>query len=114
MTAAASDTSSALEILIHPLVVMSIADHYTRTKQEQPPVPASSSSSSSTSAASASLAGAARVFGLLFGHQDGRSVSVVETVEMAYKRDAEGRLQLQQAALEVDMKLCQQHALRHD
>ena len=86
-----ADLSSALEILIHPLVVMSIADHHTRKAVEQPPPSPLSS----------------RVFGLLFGEQAGVSVNVLETVEMAYTRDAQGKIQLQQIALEADMKLCQ-------
>ena len=91
MSAATADLSSALEILLHPLVVMSIADHYTRKAMEQPPPSPPSS----------------RVFGLLFGEQAGVLVNVLETVEMAYSRDAQGKIEVQQAALEADMKLCQ-------
>lgn len=62
--------SSALEILVHPLVVMSIADHYTRCIYQ----PMNQATSNKPP----------RVFGLLFGSQDGRTVHVSETVEAAY------------------------------
>ena len=97
MTAPPADTSSALEVLLHPLVVMSIADHHTRQVQ---------SLHSALSTSSSSPPPGSRVFGLLFGHMEGRIVSVAETLEMAYKRDSAGKLEVQQAALEVDMELC--------
>ena len=98
MESSAADGSSALQVLLHPLIVMSIADHHTRTKQAQPP-------SSASSAASASALPFVRVFGLLFGQQDNTTVNVLETVEAGYERDASGRVVLHASALEVDMKL---------
>ena len=96
MESSAADSSSALQVLIHPLVVMSIADHHTRTKQAQPTQPAHPPTSTTPFT---------RVFGLLFGQQDNTTVNVLETVEAGYERDEAGRVVLQQAALEVDMKL---------
>jgi hypothetical protein len=74
---------------VHPLVVLSIADHYTRER------------------VSAGAAGA-RCVGLLFGQQEGQSVHVLETVEMAYRLDKAQPEQpiLEQEAVETDMELC--------
>ena len=96
MEPSAADSSSALQVLIHPLVVMSIADHHTRTKQAQPTQPQQSTTTPQPFA---------RVFGLLYGQQDNTTVNVLETVEAGYERDESGRVVLQQSALEVDMKL---------
>lgn len=97
MESSTADGSSALQVLIHPLVVMSIADHHTRTKQAQQPTQQQQQHSSSTPFA--------RVYGLLFGQQDNTTVNVVETVEAGYVKDEAGRVVLQQSALEVDIKL---------
>ena len=102
MESSAADSSSALQVLIHPLVVMSIADHHTRTKQAQPSQPHQHHTATTTTAATTQLA---RVFGLLFGQQDNTTVNVLETVEAGYERDETGRVVLQQSALEVDMQL---------
>jgi len=45
-----------------------------------------------------------RVMGLLYGQQDGRTVKVLETVEMGYK-EKDGQITILQTALENDMKL---------
>lgn len=77
-------TTASLEIAVHPLVLMSIADHYTRSTLQN---------------------NTERVLGLLYGTQDGRTVHVTETVEMAYTNGEEGP-QPALSALENDMKLC--------
>ena len=82
-------------IHVHPLVVLSLADHYTREVCEKP-------------------AGSRRCLGLLFGRQDGRVVQVLETVEMAFRVDADGRPVLELEAVETDMQLCQQRGMEEE
>jgi COP9 signalosome complex subunit 6 len=56
---------SALDIALHPLVLINISDHYTRAKyasEEKNP----------------------RVIGALFGVQSGRSVEVTNSFELVY------------------------------
>jgi hypothetical protein len=79
-----------IDIHLHPLVVLSLADHWTRER-------------------CARGAASARCVGLLFGQQSGRTVHVLETVEMAYRTDKANPDQpiLEQEAVETDMELCQ-------
>lgn len=106
MESSAADSSSALQVLIHPLVVMSIADHHTRTKQAQPTEqPTATTTITTTTTTHTPHPLLARVFGLLFGQQDNTTVNCLETVEAGYSRDEAGRVVLQQSALEVDMEL---------
>jgi JAB1/Mov34/MPN/PAD-1 ubiquitin protease len=74
------------DIAIHPLVVISIADQHTRTVQQYPQL--------------------SRVFGLLYGRQDGRTVTVHETVEIAYTVASNHAIVIGEKALEVDVRLC--------
>lgn len=73
-----------MNIKVHPLVVMSIADHYTRDKIQ---------------------VSKDRVIGTLFGTQTGREVDVLESFEIAWKLDAAGNVEINQEAFEDDMKL---------
>ena len=60
--------SGALTIQVHPLVVMNIADHLTRSKyRTQTP-------------------GGPRVIGIILGKQEGRLLEVVNTIETKYTR----------------------------
>lgn len=76
------------DIQLHPLVVLSLADHYTREVFAHP-------------------SGSHRCVGLLFGQQLGRTVKVLETVEMAFKEEKKGEPILELEAVETDMQLCQ-------
>jgi len=79
-----SSEEGAMIIKVHPLVVMSVADHYTRdsiqVKRD-------------------------RVIGALFGTQMGRDVDILESFEIAWKVDAEGNVLIEQNAFEEDQKL---------
>jgi len=57
-----SDTQSNLDISLHALVVVSISDHFTRSRVR---------------------AGAERVFGMLLGVQQGRKVEIFSSFECA-------------------------------
>jgi len=74
----------SMNIKVHPLVVMSIADHYTRDKIQ---------------------VSKDRVIGTLFGTQTGREVDVLESFEIAWKVDAAGNVEINQTAFEDDQKL---------
>lgn len=76
------------DIHLHPLVVLSIADHYTREVAQNPN-------------------GSRRCVGLLFGQQNGRVVEVVETVEVTFTA-VKGEPTIATEAVETDMKLCQE------
>lgn len=73
-----------MTIKVHPLVVMSIADHFTRDSIQVKKD---------------------RVIGTLFGTQTGREVDVLESFEIAWKVDAAGNVEINQQAFEDDMKL---------
>jgi len=73
---------------LHPLVVMSIADHYTRDNVQ---------------------ANRDRVYGVLFGTQEGREVQIIESFEVAQAQEgsegADETMGLRMANLEADMEL---------
>lgn len=72
-------------VALHPLVVMSIADHYTREKVQT---------------------GRTAVFGAIFGTQTGRSVNIIECFEIAPSQEANAeQMGMQLDAFESDMKL---------
>jgi COP9 signalosome complex subunit 6 len=73
-----------MHIKVHPLVVMSVADHYTRDNIQVKKD---------------------RVIGTLFGTQTGREVDILESFEIAWKLDADGGVQIEQQAFEDDQKL---------
>jgi hypothetical protein len=75
-----SASKGAMEIEVHPLVVMSIADHSVRLRVNAKD---SAAAPSSGAASSAGAGKGRRALGLLFGTQDGRSVKVLECVELA-------------------------------
>jgi len=87
VVAMAAAEASALDIQLHPLIVLSLADHYTRER--------------------VSRGASARCVGLLFGQQAGRTVKVLETVEMAFHTEEAQPDQpiLEQEAVETDMQL---------
>eukprot|EP00457_Paulinella_chromatophora_P010582 gb/GEZN01010690.1/.p1 GENE.gb/GEZN01010690.1/~~gb/GEZN01010690.1/.p1 ORF type:complete len:360 (+),score=30.00 gb/GEZN01010690.1/:47-1081(+) len=67
MAAASGEGGATVEVHVHSLVVMSIADHYTLAKSQQ---------------------GKDRVTGLLFGTQTDQIVTVFESFELADQTDA--------------------------
>lgn len=60
-----ADTSEALSLTLHPLVIINVSDHFTRSRANAP--------DASTPA---------RVFGVIFGAQNGRKVEVVNSFEV--------------------------------
>jgi proteasome lid subunit RPN8/RPN11 len=67
--------------------VLAVSDHYARELAQRP-------------------SGPRRCMGLLFGQQEGRVVKVLETVECAFTEEKQGQTEVQQEAVEADMKLC--------
>jgi hypothetical protein len=76
-----------MNILVHPLVVMSIADHSTRDRVQWDKE---------------------RAIGVMFGTQSGRTVNILEAFEIAYKDDT-GSVVIDRSTLEADMKLSRRH-----
>lgn len=81
---AAADEGAAMNIKVHPLVVMSIADHHTRDKIQ---------------------VNRDRVFGCMFGTQAGRDVNILEAFEIAWTTGEDGAIQIEQKAFEEDQDL---------
>jgi len=73
-----------MDIRIHPLVVLHIADHYTRELQQE---------------------GKERVIGVLMGEQQGRVVNVFDAFEIAFQTATDGVVTLEQKAFETDLRL---------
>ncbi|KAG1473937.1 hypothetical protein G6F56_000656 [Rhizopus delemar] len=61
-------SSSGLSISVHPLVLLNISDHYTRTKLQYPTVVENG-----------------RVFGALLASQSGRDIDIVNSFELFYR-----------------------------
>eukprot|EP00352_Strombidinopsis_acuminata_P002342 CAMPEP_0176378328 /NCGR_PEP_ID=MMETSP0126-20121128/29538_1 /TAXON_ID=141414 ORGANISM="Strombidinopsis acuminatum, Strain SPMC142" /NCGR_SAMPLE_ID=MMETSP0126 /ASSEMBLY_ACC=CAM_ASM_000229 /LENGTH=74 /DNA_ID=CAMNT_0017740575 /DNA_START=41 /DNA_END=265 /DNA_ORIENTATION=- len=57
--------SESLSILLHPLVVMNMSDHYTRAKYREKMNPI-------------------RVIGVILGRQEGRNLEIVNSVEVKF------------------------------
>jgi len=73
-----------MDIRIHPLVVLHIADHFTREFQQKQKT---------------------RVLGALMGEQVGRVVNVIDAFEIAFKVNTDNSVQIEQKAFENDLKL---------
>jgi len=89
--AAASVTKAqegAMAILVHPLVVMNIADHYSRTAMQLD-----------------SKAKDLRVVGALWGTQKGREVHVRDSMELLVKETPDG-IKVVESELKADFDLC--------
>eukprot|EP01133_Synstelium_polycarpum_P015587 gene15587-18518_t len=61
-----SASSTGLQVELHPLVIINVSDHYTRTKVEK----------------NVTDANAPRVFGVLLGLQNGRNVEICNSFEL--------------------------------
>lgn len=67
----AAESSSGLQLELHPLVLLNVSDHWTRTKAVQGGKPS-------------------RVLGCLLGHQHGRVVEIVNSFEVTRVQGAGG------------------------
>jgi len=84
--ASAVDSAASLDIQIHPLVVMSIADHYTRD-------------------IALKAKSKKRVIGALAGQQNGRDVNVLESFEIAFNIDKNGHVDFDKKTFQADLDL---------
>lgn len=71
-------------IQVHPLVIMSIADHYTREKVQNDK---------------------SRVIGALFGKQNGREVDILESFELLWTQEKNGQIKVDEKAFKDDSEL---------
>jgi COP9 signalosome complex subunit 6 len=72
------EAKGSLDVMLHPLVIINISDHYTRAKVEEGPT--------------------ARVYGALLGFQAGRRVDIENSFEFVVSRDEAGEWRI-----DVDM-----------
>jgi len=84
--ASSGDSAASLDIQIHPLVVMSIADHYTRD-------------------IALKAKSKKRVIGALAGQQNGRDVNVLESFEIAFNLDKNGHIEYDKKSFAADLDL---------
>jgi len=88
-----------MDIRIHPLVILHIADHYTRLQTQH---------------------GITRVVGALMGEQSGRVVNVVDAFEMAFatpdpeKKESKDTVTIAKDSLDTDMKLFKEAYPRYE
>ncbi|GFH31109.1 MPN domain-containing protein, partial [Haematococcus lacustris] len=80
MTEESRESTSGLEFKLHPLVLINMSDHYTRTKVNTGNP-------------------ATKVMGILLGSQAGRTVDISNSFEMKYELTAEGGVQIDSAFL---------------
>ncbi|GAB4821425.1 hypothetical protein N2152v2_008471 [Parachlorella kessleri] len=71
----AKQSSSGLQFHLHPLVLINVSDHHTRTKANTP---------------SSSSGAVPRVMGCLLGQQSGRTVDISNSFEIKYDQGPEG------------------------
>jgi COP9 signalosome complex subunit 6 len=75
--AVAAAGTGALQVSLHPLVLLTISDHYTRTRLD-----------AESSVPAAAAAQNVRIVGIILGTQNGREVEVCNCFEMIVKQDA--------------------------
>ena len=76
----ASGSTDSLKIALHPLVIMNVAEHHTRTKAQE---------SNSDSAAGSSKLSNCFVVGALIGRQKGRNLEVMNSFELKVRSSEE-------------------------
>lgn len=69
----ASTSTESVTIALHPLVIMNVAEHYTRTKAQE---------SSGADEAGSSSKGPSHVIGALIGRQKGRNLEIMNSFEL--------------------------------
>jgi len=84
-----------MDIRIHPLVVLHVADHWTRDNQQ----------SGGTKE---------RVLGALMGEQVGRVVKVLDAIDLVYTVGKDGAIQIKTDVFELDLKLCKEAFPRYE
>jgi COP9 signalosome complex subunit 6 len=89
----ASGGGAERSVQIHPLVVMNVADHYTRHKREVP--------------ATAPDANVPQVIGALFGIQNGLDAAVFDSFEIRYDV-VNGEIQIDKEFLTSRIQQCKQ------
>eukprot|EP00850_Spirogloea_muscicola_P014911 SM000110S18918 [mRNA] locus=s110:322120:324920:+ [translate_table: standard] len=75
--------ASGLTFKLHPLVLLNISDHFSRTRAQAGDAGGASSSSSSAAAGAPP-----RVLGCVLGAQSGRHVEIFNSFELKHERDA--------------------------
>ncbi len=89
------ESTSAIDLYIHPLIIINISDHYTRKKFQLKQV---------SSTVDASLD--SKVLGILFGTQDGRRVEIRTSFEMIFTVDKRGVVAIDHTYLQEKVEQC--------
>jgi COP9 signalosome complex subunit 6 len=110
------DTAADVNLLLHPLVVINISDHFNRfaamklfpaqsaaPNLENPPPPTVTDA-----------AGAIRVVGLLVGTQTGRTVDICHSIELPARAGEAGKLVLDEVFLELRVEQYKQIFPKYD
>jgi len=87
------ESTSAIDLYIHPLIIINISDHYTRKKYQLKGSQVDSSIDS-------------KVLGILFGTQDGRKVEVRTSFEMVFTVDKTGVVNIDHTFLQEKIEQC--------
>lgn len=89
------ESTSAIDLYIHPLIIINISDHYTRKKYQlkQGSTPVDTSLDS-------------KVLGILFGTQDGRRVEVRTSFELIFTVDKSGVVNIDHTYLQEKIEQC--------
>lgn len=110
------DTAADVPLLLHPLVVINVSDHFNRFAAmklfpaqaaapdlENPPPPTVTD-----------VSGTIRVVGLLLGTQTGRNVDICHSIELPAQAGDDGRLQLDTTFLELRVEQYKQIFPKYD
>eukprot|EP00753_Platysulcus_tardus_P005557 PLAT13466.1.p1 GENE.PLAT13466.1~~PLAT13466.1.p1 ORF type:complete len:307 (+),score=125.52 PLAT13466.1:531-1451(+) len=91
----AEDGSADSRVGLHPLVIINVSDHYTRALVQ------SKRAAKGEGEGDSKTAEVPRILGALFGVQTGRKVEVLNSFELVFSRDGEGKVQLDADYLEA-------------
>ncbi|KAF0977057.1 hypothetical protein FDP41_003710 [Naegleria fowleri] len=97
------ESTSAIDLYIHPLIIINISDHYTRKKYQlkQGSTPVDTSLDS-------------KVLGILFGTQDGRRVEVRTSFELIFTVDKSGVVNIDHTYLQEKIEQYKQVFKNYD
>ena len=92
MSVKVEESTSAIDLYIHPLILINISDHYTRKKYQLK--------------GSSGDAFDSKVVGILFGTQDGRRVEVRTSFELVFSVDKGGVVNIDHSYLQEKVEQC--------
>ncbi|KAL9642201.1 hypothetical protein ABK040_007203 [Willaertia magna] len=97
------ESTSALDLYIHPLIIINISDHYTRKKYQLKQGSVMNDSSMDS-----------KVLGILFGTQEGRKVEVRTSFEMIFSVEKSGHINIDHTYLQEKVEQYKQVYKNYD